>query len=246
MHCPNCGADLNENNVCPYCGYEDEKSAQARHQKEIDGIYEKIAKILHTPVERAHTIIFRLLVVTAAALCVFLLVLVGTSIYTTIGPDHAYENQQKVLSTLEECYRAGEYDEMNRILDGMDDSYREVYNKYTTIGKLYERISDAEWDAASYTENIRNGHDYRDLLQYPLRDLFGALNRCRELEENGFVYDEEPVVLMLTERARAVLEDMLLLTDEEICSGMEMQKEEDPDYMSLCEQIVQRVQGESS
>ena len=244
MHCPNCGADLDENNVCPYCGYEDEKSAQARHQKEIDGIYEKIAKILHTPVERAHTIIFRLLVVTAAALCVFLLVLVGTSIYTTIGPDHAYENQQTALSSLEECYQAGEYDEMNRILGGMDDSYRAVYDKYTTIGALYKRISDAERDAAAYTERIKQGSKFPDLLQYPLKNLFWSLNRCRELEENGFVYDEESVVLMLTEQARAVLKDTLLLTDEEIRAGMEMQKEEDPDYMSLCEQIVQRVQGE--
>ena len=72
MECPNCGADLGENYVCPYCGYENENAAEAKHYEEISGIYLKIAELLHTPVEKTRKITKALIIGTIAILCIFL------------------------------------------------------------------------------------------------------------------------------------------------------------------------------
>lgn len=245
MQCPNCGAELDENNVCPYCGYEDEKTAQTKHNKEITDIYEKIARLLHAPVERTQKIIGGLLIAAVAMICVFVIALLGAFVYSKVEPNISYQNQQASLAGLEEHYQAKEYDKMNEMLDQMKDSHQLVYKKYEIIGGIYKRISNAEEDAVEFTEDIKRSPIFTDLLQYPLDRLFESLNECRELEENGFVYDEEEVVASLTQQAQSILTEILLLTEEEIQSGMQLQTEGEKNYTSLCETIAQRVLGDS-
>lgn len=245
MQCPNCGAELDDQLICPYCGYENEKAAQQRNKKELAAVYEKIAAMLHAPVDRTRKILRGLKIGAVALVCVFCLAFLGALIYSHVAPERAFNKQQSNLEQLEVSYQAGDYEQMNRLLDKIDGSYKAVYDKYTIIGRLYKNISRAEENAVSYAQNVKINHCSGDFLQYPMMNLFKALNECRELEENGFVYDEDTEVLAFDEQIRSVLRDVFMFTEEEIGQGLELQQEEEPDYSALCEISAQRLRGDS-
>ena len=246
MFCPNCGADLGENTSCPYCGYENVSAAQAQHKKEIASIYEKIAVMLHRPVEQAQKITHALLLGAGALVVVFLIALLGSFIYSKVNPAISYRNQQATLEKLEGFYADRDYPAMNEMLEEMDDSYKSIYNKYSIIGSMYEQVTTAEEDARSCIRDMQRASMFVDFLNYPLDGLFEVLNQCRELEENGFVYDEEAAVQALSDQAHSILTDILLLTEEEIRQGLEIQQTEVPDYSCFFDICLERLQGEES
>lgn len=244
MQCPNCGGELDDQLCCPYCGYENEKAAQQRHKKEIATIYDKIAAMLHAPVERTRKILRGLRIGAVVLLCVFSAAFLGALIYAQVAPERDYDQQQNSLQRLEESYLAGDYEKMNQLLDEIDDSYRAVYDKYTIVGDIYEDLSYGQENAARCAQDVKEKNYPGDFLDYPMERLFAVLDRCRELEEKGFVYDEDAQVLAFSQQAREVLQEVLLLTDEEIREGLELQQEDEPDYNALCEISAQRLREE--
>lgn len=246
MYCPNCGADLGSKAACPYCGYENEEAAQSQHKKEISAIYDKIAVLLNRPVEQARKITYALLGGTAALVVLFLLAMLGAFLYSKVNPDLSYQQQETLLQQLEACYQAQDYAAMQTILDDTENAYQSVYDKYSIIASMDQKLTGAEADAASYGASVREAPIYADLLQYPMSRSFEVLNQCRELEENGFVYEEEDAVRSLEARAQALLQETLLLTDEEIRQGMELQLQDEPDYTGLYEICAKRMRGEGS
>lgn len=246
MFCPNCGADLGEDTSCPYCGYENVAAVQAQHKKEIASIYEKIAVMLHRPVEQAQKITHALLLGAGALVVVFLIALLGAFIYSKVNPAISYHNRQTSLEKLEAYYDARDYQGMNELLKETDDSYLSIYNKYYIIGSMYKRVTTGEEDALTYREHILTSDRFYDYLEYPLDALFGVLNQCRELEDNGFVYDEEEPVGTFSQKAESTLKDVLLLTDEEIQYGMELEAEDSSDYSCFFDICMERIRGEES
>lgn len=243
MNCPNCGAFLGDKHVCPYCGYEDEKIAQRLHKKEIASIYQKIAALLRTPEEQARKIAHYLMIGIAALVCVFLVSLLGSFIYSRVAPDFAYKEQQKAISKLEGYYQSGDFDAMNKALMRMDDSYDPVYQKYTVVGSLHQSLSRGSETAEQFAKDIQY-RDFRlDMLYFPLDQLFSVLNQCRDLEANGFMYSEQSAVTAISQQATSILKNKLKLTDSEIESGIELQRQDTSEYTELYTIIGQRLRG---
>ena len=245
MVCPNCGADFGEGLSCPYCGWENPDAAAKRQRREISAVYEKIAQLLHIPEQRA-TVAVRILLRGAALLvCLFLLALLVAFIYSRVAPDTAYERQKAAVGELEEYFQAGEYDKMNQRLQEIDNAYAAVYDKYTTVGRLYSSVTELEVRAADTAATVAEYPLSAELLSYELESLFGLMSQCRLLEENGFVYGEEAAVRAISYRAKEILTDTLLLTDAEIEEASAWAVEDEPDYTALQETIAKRLRGES-
>ncbi len=243
MNCPNCGAFLGDKHICPYCGYEDEKIAQQLHKKEIASIYQKIAALLRMPEAQARKITHYLMVGIAGLICVFLVSLLGSFIYSRVAPDFAYKEQQKAISKLEGYYQSGDFDAMNKALRDIDNSYDPVYQKYAMVGSMHDSLSLASENAKHLANNIQYSDFRLDLFYFPLDQLFDVLNRCRDLEANGFIYSEQSAVAAISQQATSVLKNILKLTDSEIEYGMERQRQDASEYTELYSIIGQRLRG---
>lgn len=243
MTCPNCGAKLDSRLTCPYCGYENTAAAGRRHKKEIAAIYIKIAQMLKIPVERARKITHWILRGALALTALFLAAVLVAFVYSKVVPDTKYAQQQAALESLEGYFQEGDYAAMNARLEDIDDSYMAVYDKYTTIGKLYDTLVTHETDTPETAAFIAGYPEGADLLRYDLAALFGILRQCRTLEENGFVYGEEEAVAEISARAEALLKDTLMLSGGEIEAGIEQAGLETPDYSALYTAIAERLNG---
>ena len=146
---------------------------------------------------------------------------------------------------MEECYQAEDYIKMNDMLAKIGNSYKSVYDKYNKIGSLYRTVHDYQESAVQYARAIKEGKLQPHVLEFTMDRLFEVLKECQDLEDNGFVYDEEAQVASFSNTAESVLKDVLLLTDDEIRSGMDLQKADKPDYTKLCEISAERMRGGS-
>ena len=70
-----------------------------------------------------------------------------------------------------------------------------------------------------------------------------VLNRCDALEQAGYVYGETEAVAYLRGWANRLLQDVLLLSREEIEQGKLLEIQEKPDYAKLYQLIVERIGG---
>ncbi len=239
MQCPNCGADLGEAHVCPYCGFEDENWAQQEHEKRVKSIYDKIAALLHTPVEHARKITKGLLIGTALIVFLFLATLLGIYVYSPISENHQLNQQKACLEQLETLYQQGDYQKMKTLLDAKEDSYKAVYDKYRIIGSLSNSLESASTTAVSCAEAMVKLNYPPNFLELPLEMLMDVLHKCRTLEENGFVYDEDPQVLAFSQQAQDVLKNVMLMTPSEIQQALDTY--EQLDYSELCNLVAARL-----
>ncbi len=243
MECPNCGAPMAGRLKCAYCGYENELAAERMHEKEISGVYARIARLLHVPVQRAKKLTRGLLIGAAVLVIVFSLALAGAFIYSKVAPGAELQRQQAAVEKMEALYAAGDYAGLTAYLEKIDDSYRAVYDKYTTVAQLHESLIYAEESAAEDAAFVAGFPEGADLLDYDLEQLFEVLHRCRTLEEQGFVYGEADAAEAFAARAEAVLRDTLLLTESEIAEGLAQAAAETPDYSALREASAARLCG---
>lgn len=244
MVCPNCGAALPENTAaCPFCGCENEKAAEAHQDADVAGIYKKIAMLLQMPV---HTVrrASRILLRTAAVLaCVFAAVLLASFFYARIAPEASYQRQQKQIETLEKLYQAKDYAAMNEKLGKMDDAHLAVYEKYQTVGRLFDSLSQLEESCSETAAFVAKYPEGADLLDYEMKQLFLLLDECADLEAAGYIYGEEEAAAEMESRARSLLSDVFRLTDQEIAQGMELARQDDADYSALRARSAARLAG---
>ncbi len=247
MQCPNCGAELGEERVCPYCGFEDEQYAQQQHKKKVSSIYERIAKLLHTPVEQARKITKGMLIGTALILAVFLVSLIVAPLLSSSARKQELASQKDAIAQLEALYSVGDYQQIRSVLQNREDSYKAVYDKYRIISSLDATIQRTAQGLEHSLENIRKNPQFADLISFDLSQMIDVLRTCRELEEKGYVYDEQREAEALAAQAYDLLRTMLL-TDEEIAAFMDDESAYDDysDYDEISTMIAQRLREETA
>lgn len=235
MRCPNCGSNLQEKIVCPKCGNRISIEKVEQDNKEYDLILRAFQK-------RARKITTGFLTIAVVAAVLFVLTLVGASIYSRIAPEKEYRQLQENLDRLETCYQAKDYSQMNDVLHSIDGAYAAIYDKYSIIGSMYDKVTGAESAVPDDIEYLKKDSSNPTVLKYSIRDLFEVLDGCKKLQANGFVYGEEAQVRDFAQRAETLLKDVLLFTDEEIQIGQQKLKGDYYDYEPYCEIVVQRLQ----
>lgn len=244
MICPNCGAHLADDAlVCPYCDGENEEAAVNKQKREIASVYSKIAALLRLPERIVQRTTIILLCITAVLVNLFFISLAWSFVYSRVSPETQYRVQQKNIENLEKLYQQGDYEDLNRTLEKIGDSYRSVYAKYETVSRIYEDLQAAEEYLDDILDFVSQDAQRSDMLEYDTARLFGVLNECSELKEAGYIYGEEAAVEKLSEEAYSLLRDKLLLTDEEISEGMLIASQDESDYGQLCKISAQRLSG---
>lgn len=242
MTCSNCGAELPENALlCPYCGYENEAVAEEKHRQEISGIYAKIAALLHIPervAARAKRILLCAVLIIVAVVAVAFL---AAFLYSKLAPEAALRRQDAALEKLEQLWQNGEYDALPAALAQTERLYGGAYEKYRTVGALFETLGNEEESCAETAEFVAGFPEGADLLNYDLKNLFSLLRECSALSEAGFVYGEQDAVAELERRAHALLTETLLLTEDEIAEGIALDAKEETDYQALAELAAARL-----
>lgn len=244
MLCPNCGAELTgREGRCPYCGWEDPQKAEAEQKSALRAISRKTAELLHLPERVCRRILRWLMILAGTALGVYLLILAGTGIATVYRQSHSYENRQKNLEILENCYTAGDYGSMLEYLEKIPDGYSASYGKYAAIGGIRRDLDLAEEWLDSQLNNLNYGRA-RDLIQ-PLAQMGRVAAKLQELQDQGYVYGEKAEADALARELRDYLAGHLAMTPEEI-DGAADWTEDSPDLQALAEECYERIQEDAA
>lgn len=207
-------------------------------------IFARIGTLLHTSEEQARRAVRIVSIAAAVLTAVVLIVLLVSYFAGQASVRGAYDAQQAQVEALEALYTQGDYGAMAELLDGMEDSYRAVYDKYYTVAQLHKRVTACEEDLPDTIDLIRRYPPAADLLDHTFEGLFGVLAACDDLEQAGYVYGEQDAVAQLRSRAGALLSGALHLDEEEIGRGMAAAREEEPDYTPLREAAAARIMEE--
>ena len=244
MICKNCGGEISGDEIqCPYCGWENDVVAVKEQEQEIESIREKTREFYRKPEKVARKTSSVLVWTLSVIAVIFVLSIIAGISINYFAEKNEYSNQQNALSDLEKLYSAGDYEAMNTRLESLPDSYSPSFAKYTTVGRMYERLSRLEEECPETAEFVAGYPKGGDLLDYDLKNLFAILLECQKLEQAGFVYGEEKAAVQFTAQAKDLLTDVLLLTDEEIQQGFELASEEEPDFTELRLITVSRLVG---
>lgn len=244
MICKTCGAFFPDNDVtCPYCKWENEPLAEQRRNQELSEYRNKLDAYIEVP-EKAARDAFPFFWKVVAGVFAFVIVMIVIMLFSSrCDAKEELRSHQKLLVELEELYVAGDFGTMNDLLIS-SGSYGDVsIRKYDIIGRMYRQIQFMESSIASDVDFAKRNPDAQDLFDTEFSWLFTILSDCETLKENGYVYGEEAAATDFSQRADALLRDILLLTDEEITRGMELSKEDNPDYTELRNITVARLTG---
>ena len=106
MVCKNCGAPAGkEQRVCPYCGAENEQLAALDQQAELQGIFARMARLLHLPQRAAHKSAHFFVRAGGWVAAVFLLGLSAALVFGAVGPKLELKNSSAHCSSWKSCMR---------------------------------------------------------------------------------------------------------------------------------------------
>jgi len=141
MVCKSCGAPFEDSSpVCPYCGWENAAVAEQQQQQQLQGIFARIANLLQLPQRTAERTTRFLKKAGRYILLVFAAALVLALAFSVLAPRFQLRKQQQNLQQLESYYTARDYDALYAMMDGLDDGYRAVYQKYDITAELYHSV----------------------------------------------------------------------------------------------------------
>lgn len=247
MRCKNCGGIISDTVIiCPFCGWENEILAGRQQEREITRITEKTRDFSEKPKNAARQASFMMYRVIAAVLILFVLATVtvycGNQLRSLQSKDE-YRHQQEALRELEALYVAGDFEAIDKMLRSNSDYSSATYSKYSTMSRLYSEISWYEGYSESSSNHIASYPEDAGDLDSVFQTLFGLLGECEQMKDKGYVYGEEELVADISLRTKVVLQKYYLLTDAEILQGIDISKDETPDYSGLREISASRLSG---
>jgi hypothetical protein len=244
--CTNCGAEINSTEVtCPFCGWENEELAEKKRNQELSKLENINRDFIELPKKAARKTFPVFFTMAAVILVLVLAISVGTHCSNRSNAEGKYRNQQKLLGDLEELYIAGDFESMNELLSDNNTSLDASFSKYNNIGRMYTNIMWLEKDVPGSVDFAKKYLEQPDTFRYEFLRLFNLLRDCEELRANGYAYGEEAEVTDFSQRAEALLRDVLFLTDEEISRGIEISKEDNPDFTELINISFERLIGDN-
>ena len=216
MKCANCGAEINENElICPYCGYENEKVAIEEQANYLNELEKKKENLNYEPerkakrAEKKTNYVFRnvLILVSIIGFIAF-----GVVYFTS---SNSLNKQNKNIEKLEEYYQERDYESISNLMDKIEDSYVPAYKKYYITASLY---NGSQWELSIMEEN----YDYynegisRDSFDEEIEYVFKSLCEMKEYEDDGYKYEESDVVEYYRDLYYKSLEEVGMLSEEEI------------------------------
>lgn len=245
--CASCGARYDDKEkVCPYCGAEN-AAVSVKEQMDYLAAMEEKKNRLNDEVprqktKRALTKITKGGMVVAGLFVVFALLAAGASI---LAARQRRAFQQEALETLEGYYVRNDYDSMLEYMEKHDDLYSATYDKYDYLSEVYYYYQSGkeylEEDLSFLEKNSNYTEGWSENLGMDISYLFRALSILRDLEEDGYVYNEESGVLYLRDLILPVLRDTCMLTESEIQEGIERYEGFNTDYADYGEMVLGRV-----
>jgi len=242
MVCKSCGAPFEDSSpVCPYCGWENAAVAEQQQQQQLQGIFARIANLLQLPQRTAERTTRFLKKAGRYILLVFAAALVLALAFSVLAPRFQLRKQQQNLQQLESYYTARDYDALYAMMDGLDDGYRAVYQKYDITAELYHSVLYLRQYAEETVSFVAGYPEGADLLDYDFDTLFSLLARCDELEAAGYICGEQQAAEDMRAEALGFAAELYLLTDAEIALGTAQAQKDTPDYTALRDLCVQRL-----
>ena len=240
MVCKNCGAPAEkEQRVCPYCGAENELLAAQDQQAQLQGIFARIARLLHLPqraAQKASRFFARAGKWIAA---VFLLLLAAALVYSAVAPRLELKKQQRTLQQLEELYAAEDYEAVLQRMEQLEHGYRAVYEKYDVTAELCDSVLYLRQYAQETVELAAGFPEGADLLDYDFARLFSLLALCEQRQALGYPCGEQAAVQWAREEALRFAKEVYLFTEADIAQGIAEAQKEQPDYLALREICLQ-------
>lgn len=243
MECPNCGAQLEENQrLCPYCGYENTEVAMREQESFIQSIYRKTAELFNIPERIVRKTVKKIIKVVIVLFIFFIVMMIGKTVWIKIENENALKHQNENLDKLEEYYQNKEYDKMNDYLLTIEDAYESVYEKYDMVSSLYRSFNETQ---NFLKQDIKlGGKNSPEIFGGYISQYVEILNKIAILEDGGFAYGEKEALLFYREEVMKELKNVMKLSDEEIeeACGYELYSEE---MNELGKIVIERLEGEN-
>lgn len=219
MICKSCGATITKTDrCCPYCGTDIFEKSKEEHDSIIRNIKQEENQIRQLPKKIANQTTKYLII--AAVIFVAIGIIAAGIAYgvRTLSVKVKYNQELELAQQLEAYYQDGDYAKISEMMNGVSSSNRALA-KYENVSFLYNKFNYATGRFEEDLDFARklNRADTIQSLNY----FFIILQRCDDLEQKGFVYEEEDVVLEYRNCVFCYMEEEMQLTEEEISSFYE-------------------------
>lgn len=249
MICKNCGAEYDDTLLqCPFCNAENTEEAYRRQQDYVEGYKRKASFLSRLPEWIVSTTGNAMKRIAIIGMGIFLLVVLIAFIGTKIYSSTAVWRMEMAIDKMEEYYQAGEYEKLKDYYYETDYIGGAAYEKYDRTVEVYSRM-----DWIMY-QMEKMGDEYAkfitvDEAEDALDDTIECLYVIEEMEEAGFVYDEEKAMLEFREQLLDAVETYVPMTEQEFQAAYDKYvqaegAEKDIDFAEEARLIVERLREE--
>jgi len=220
MICKNCGAEIDDTILlCPYCNTENEAVAAEEHRDEVNFILDRAEELKTRPEKIAKKVEHKVSRFACYGVAGFVVVLFAVFIISRIIGDPSVKKMEKKVAKLESFYTAGDYAGMCECLDGMEDTYGEMFHKYRTVQRVYRWMDNQKNSyelIKEYREKKSKGSSQTDIVRRALATSRDLLYEIGAAEAAGFRYDESEAMLFMREEIYRMMKEDAGITEEEI------------------------------
>ena len=246
--CDNCGAEFSDSmEACPFCGSENIRVSIRDHLDYLEEVGERTEDLADLPAQRSKKVNRGIGKVAVAALVLIAAVLILVAVTTSTRVSHSKERQDQMLAELEELYVSSDYEGIGEYLNRHDDTWTATFDKYSRLSEIYRDLSTGKDMLENDSEYIKTYQGEEDVLisnvTYGIFYSFRGLALLKEMEEDGYVYDEQQGAEYLREIGIENLRKYARLTDEEIIRGTELYVDYNTDYTEYAKLMIERIRG---
>lgn len=218
MICKNCGGTYEETqDLCPYCGAENEKRARMVQKEYIEHRKDEIEEFQNNaPKKKAKRISDRVAILCVIVVVVFLGVAAGTWVVSKKKSEQALGQQMEQLNVLETYYQNKEYDQMAEYIRE-HQIYGISYRKYTEIADLFRAYKRKLPDLEMCRERLYiYGSVKPEEIVWDMISAFSEMQKIDQMKQNDFIYGNEAEAMEIWNLYTDKMKEIFLLTEEEI------------------------------
>ena len=245
--CSFCGARYEDTEkTCPYCGSEN-VSVSLKEQEEFLENFRELRRRLNDelPRQMLRSATGRIARTAVVIILVFTILIAAAAVISVLRVKQKRSFQQEALETLEKYYDSNMYEEMTEYYYDHDELYSSTYHKYFYLTEIYHWYTTGkEWlesDLDFYSKQSGDPGLWTDSISNDINYLFRAMSMLKELEDNGYVYNEKEGAEYLRGLTMQVLTDTCGFSQEQIDAGTEAYEDFETDYSDLAAIVLGRT-----